>query len=124
MGLRIIQHHKEIHHKKYQIIKNNNSSPRDMYTPGYFPTDMTTFGGLKMYRNYSSGIFLHKCHSIKVDNGLFDNIGIDIDRAKGIQVKNTIIIGESNSYRILMKRQPTVNPVCSRNSLNGIDLHT
>jgi hypothetical protein len=36
---------------------------------------------------------MHKCHKINVDNGLFadNNIGIDINRAEGIEVNNTII---------------------------------
>lgn len=53
-----------------------------------------------------------------------NHIGIDIDRAEGIDVKNTTIIGESESYRAMRKRQ-IVSSVCSRQgNLIGLDLHT
>jgi Right handed beta helix region len=97
-----------------------------MYTPGYFPPSMTTFDGLKIYRNNASGIFIHRCQNIRVDNSLFadNNLGIDIDRAEGIEVSNTKIIGLSPSYTALQARQPTVQAVCKRNERKGIDLHT
>jgi hypothetical protein len=87
---------------------------------------LATFEGLKVYRNVGVGIFLHRCHNILVEDGLFaDNyIGIDIDRAEGISVNNTRIIAESDSYRML-KAQQKVSPVCSRQeNLIGLDLHT
>jgi hypothetical protein len=96
-----------------------------MYTPGYRPFQVATFEGLKVYRNVGSGIFIHRCHNIKVEKSLFaDNyVGIDIDRAEGIEVNNTTIIGESNSYRTLMARQ-NVQIICSRDGLIGLDLFT
>jgi hypothetical protein len=96
------------------------------YQPGYFPTDITPFIRLKVYRNYAIGIKIHRCHNIRIDQGLFaDNyMGIDLDRAEGIEVTNTTIIGTSLSYEALMARQPGVASVCDRNERVGIDLHT
>ena len=96
-----------------------------MYKPGYMPNTIATIDGLKAYRNDASGIFVHKNYNIVIVNGLFadNNIGVDIDRAQGIAVSDTVIIGESASYRQLMARQP-VGTVCSRGELKGLDLHT
>jgi hypothetical protein len=88
---------------------------------------MATLEGLKVYRNMGSGIFIHRCHNIKVENSLFaDNfVGIDIDRAEGIEVNNTIVIGESNSYRVLLASQKNVAPSCGRRSTQiGLQLYT
>jgi hypothetical protein len=87
---------------------------------------MTPFTGLKVYRNYAVGITIHRCHNIRIDQGLFaDNyMGIDIDRAEGIEVTNTTIIGRSSSYEALMARQAGVAAVCDRGERVGIDLHT
>lgn len=97
-----------------------------MYTPGYFPSTMTPFTGLKVYRNSGTGIFIHRCHNIRVDRSLFadNNNNIDLDRAEGIEVTNTEIIGMSPSYQALRNRQPSAAAVCSRNERIGIDLHT
>jgi hypothetical protein len=99
-----------------------------MYKPGYRPTEMVTFEGLKLHRNAASGIFVHRCQNIRIVDSLFadNNIGIDVDRAEGVEVSNTVIIGESNSYRLLMARQ-AVQRVCRDSQdrwLVGIDLHT
>ena len=96
-----------------------------MYTPGYMPTMVATIDALKAYRNDASGIFVHKNHNISIARGLFadNNIGIDIDRAEGIAISNTVIIGESPSYRLLMARQ-NVKTVCIGSRLKGLDLHT
>jgi hypothetical protein len=97
-----------------------------MYQPGYFPEEKTFFTGLKVYRNDAVGIFIHRCHNLTIDQSLFadNDIGIDLDRAEGIEVTNTEIIGSSPSYQALMARQPGVNPICERNERVGIDLHT
>ena len=97
-----------------------------MYTPGYFPSAMTSFTGLKVYRNSGVGIFIHRCHNIRVDRSLFadNNNNIDLDRAEGIEVTNTEIIGMSPSYEALRNRQPGVAAICERNERVGIDLHT
>jgi hypothetical protein len=88
---------------------------------------MATLEGLKIYRNIGSGIVVHRCHNITVANSLFaDNyIGIDIDRAEGIEVQKTIIVGESDSYRTLMARQ-NVEPACDPRSGDqiGLQLYT
>ena len=87
---------------------------------------MAVFDGLRVYRNYGVGIFIHRCHNILIVNSLVadNHIGIDIDRAEGIEVRNTTIIGESESYRIMEKRQ-IVSSVCGRQgTLIGLDLHT
>jgi hypothetical protein len=96
-----------------------------MYTPGYLPEQIAVFDGIKLFRNDASGMFLHKNYNILVQNSLFadNNIGIDIDRAEGIEIRDTVIIGESQSYRRLMERQD-VGPVCSQRKVVGIDLHT
>ena len=87
---------------------------------------MTPFSGLKVYRNDAVGIFIHRCHNLRIDQGLFadNNIGIDLDRAEGIEVTNTQVIGMSPSYQALMERQPGVEAICDRNERVGIDLHT
>ena len=98
-----------------------------MYKPGYMPKAMTPLDGLRSYRNDGSGIFLHRNNNLSIVNGLFadNNLGIDIDRAEGIEVHDTVIIGESESFLTLMARQPTVEPVCRNDgTLKGIDLHT
>jgi hypothetical protein len=51
-------------------------------------------------------------------------IGIDIDRAEGIAVTNTTVIGQSRSYTELMSKQDDIPILCSRDRLYGIDLHT
>jgi parallel beta-helix repeat protein len=74
------------------------------------------------------GIHLHRSQNIIVANSLFaDNInGIDIDRAEGIEVINCTVIGESDSYRTLMERQPYLSKICDPVTRRrvGIDLHT
>ena len=96
------------------------------YTPGYRPLTLAIFDGLKVFRNVGVGIFIHRCQNIRIENSLFadNHVGIDIDRAEGIDVKNITIIAESESYRIMKKRQ-AVSSVCSRQgNLIGLDLHT
>ena len=99
-----------------------------LYKPGYAPSTSATFEGLRLYRNSATGIFVHRSSNILITNSHFadNNIGIDLDRTDGIEVRNTVVIGESDSYRGLMSRQ-VVERVC-RNSqdrwLVGIDLHT
>jgi hypothetical protein len=80
--------------------------------------------GLKAYRN-AVGINIHTNHRIHLTNSLFaDNwLGIDIERSEAINVTNTIVIGESDSYRQLMARQ-SVPIVCLRNKLVGMELGT
>jgi parallel beta-helix repeat protein len=87
---------------------------------------MTPFTGLKVYRNNAIGITIHRCHNIRIDQGLFaDNyIGIDLDRSEGNEVTNTTIVGQSSSYEALMTRQPGVAAICDRGERVGIDLHT
>jgi hypothetical protein len=86
---------------------------------------MVAFDGLKVYRNKGPGIQVHRCQNIHITNGLFadNNIGIDIDRAEGIEVSYTKVIGESQSYKNLRARQ-TVEAICIRGRVTGIDLHT
>lgn len=96
-----------------------------MYVPGYLPEKLAVFEGIKSFRNDASGIFLHKNYNILIKDSLFadNNIGLDIDRAEGIDIENTLIIGESESYRKLMANQD-VEKVCAFNKVIGIDLHT
>jgi hypothetical protein len=86
---------------------------------------VASFEGMKVYRNVGVGIFIHRCTNIKVENSVFadNDIGIDIDRAEGIEVNNTVIIGESNSYRNVMTRKG-VSAICARKGLIGLELFT
>jgi hypothetical protein len=100
-----------------------------MYPKGYQPTNIVVFEGLKVHRNAATGIFVHRSQNVRISGGLFadNNIGVDIDRAEGVELVNSVIIGESESYRNLMARQPTVKRVCRDAQdrwLVGIDLHT
>lgn len=98
-----------------------------MYKPGFMPKYMTPLDGLKVYRNIGSGIFVHRCNNINIVNGLFadNDLAIDIDRAEGIEVNDSVIIGESESFRTLTARQTTVQPACRFDgTLKGIDLYT
>ena len=97
-----------------------------MYKPGYIPSTLATFEGLKFYRNSATGIFVHRSSNILITNSHFadNNIGIDLDRTDGIEVQNTVVIGESASYRSLIARQ-SVDRVCRNDQdqwLVGIDL--
>jgi hypothetical protein len=89
---------------------------------------MTPFTGLKVYRNNAVGIFIHRCHNLRIDQGLFadNNMGIDLDRSEGIEVTNTQVIGMSPSYKALMDRNParSIAAICDRGERVGIDLHT
>lgn len=49
---------------------------------------------------------------------------MDIDRAEGIGVRRTTIIGESESYKELRARQSNVPSVCYRRRVTGVDIHT
>lgn len=97
-----------------------------MYTTGYRPKTLAIFDGLKVYRNFGVGIFIHRNHNILVANSIFadNHVSIDIDRAEGIEISNTTIIGESESYRKLKNRQ-IVPSICGRRGNNiGLELHT
>ena len=95
-----------------------------MYTPGFLPSQEAILDGIKSYRN-AIGINIHACHKIHVKNGLFaDNyMGVDLERSEMLTVSDTIIIGESPSYRQLMARQ-NVRKVCLRNRMTGLQLGT
>ncbi len=95
-----------------------------MYTPGYLPSLPTVFDGVKAYKN-AIGINIHACHKIHLTNSLFaDNfMGVDLERSEDLTVSNSIIIGESPSYRQLMARQD-VRQVCLRGRMTGIQLGT
>jgi G8 domain len=109
----------------FRILLNGQGAIR-MYVPGYFPTSLTSFSGLKIYRNDAVGMFIHRCENILLENSLFadNNIGVDHDRSEGIVMRNLKVIGQSPLYEALMARQPGVKPVCFRGERVGIDLHT
>ena len=50
-------------------------------------------------------------------------MGVDLERSEDLTVSDTIIFGESPSYRQLMARQ-NVRNVCSRSKLTGLQLGT
>lgn len=89
------------------------------------PTTVATIDALKAYRNDASGIFVHKVYNLLIVNGRFadNNIGVDLDRTEGVVIRDTVVVGESASYRTLMARQ-TVGPICRKRKLVGVDLHT
>lgn len=81
--------------------------------------------GLKVYRN-EKGIFLHKNYNIVIKRALFaDNnrAAVDIDRATGIAIRDTRIVGISDAFRKVLKTH-NVLPPCYRRKTVGIDLHT
>ena len=71
------------------------------------------------------GIVIHRNTNMVLINGLFadNHIGIDLDRATDIQIRDTKIIGESDSYKKLMERQDVAS-VGRANRIYAIDLHT
>lgn len=95
-----------------------------MYTPGYVPTTTATLDGIRSYRN-AVGINIHTCHRILLTNSLFaDNYrSIELERSEDLRVSNTIIIGESDSFKQLRARQ-NVPIVCSFQEVVGIRLGT
>jgi hypothetical protein len=95
-----------------------------MYTPGYLPYQEATLDGLKSYKN-AIGINIHACHKIHLTNSMFaDNfMGVDLERSEDLKFSNSIIYGESPSYRQLMARQD-VRKVCLRDQLTGLQLGT
>jgi hypothetical protein len=95
-----------------------------MYTPGYLPSQAAILDGVKAYKN-AIGINIHACHKLHLTNSLFaDNFrGVDLERSENLTFSNSIIIGESPSYRQLMARQ-NVRKVCLRNSMCGLKLGT
>jgi hypothetical protein len=98
-----------------------------MYTPGYTPSTIVTFDGIMSYRNLWAGIEIHRCHNIRIANSFFaDNIiSVDVDRTVGVEVVNTTIVGESDSYRLLLGRQSNVDKMCDRFGRRvGMELHT
>ena len=95
-----------------------------MYTPGYLPYQEGILDGLKLYKN-NIGINVHACHKIHIKNSVFaDNfMGVDLERSENLTLSDSIIFGESPSYRQLMARQ-NVRSVCLRNKLTGLQLGT
>lgn len=88
---------------------------------------MVTLDGIKSYRNLWAGIEIHRSQNIRIANSFFaDNIiSIDVDRTVGVEVINTTIVGESDSYRLLISRQRNVDKMCDRSGKRvGIDLYT
>jgi hypothetical protein len=73
------------------------------YPSGYLPDKEADMLGLKVYRNADTGVFFHITRNVLVKGGLLaDNrVGIDVDRADDIRIRNTEIIGRSNVYEKL-----------------------
>jgi hypothetical protein len=101
-----------------------------MYPGGYRPeqSNKAVFTGIKAYRNYHIGMYIHLVHNFELRGSLFaDNtLAVDIDRAEAITVANTTIIGKSRSYRSLMNRDSNIREVCNTatDQIIGLDLHT
>jgi hypothetical protein len=111
---------------KDNVAHSNGNRGFQTYPTGYIPDSLQNMIGLKSYRNGQQGIFFHLSRNIKLENALVAdnrNIGIDIDRAEGITVKNTKVVGQSNSYTDFMETQDIDNS-CAKDSSYGIELHT
>ena len=108
------------------VAHSNSGKGFQTYPTGYIPDGVQEMTGLKSYRNDGQGIFVHLSKNIKFDNvHVADNgfIGIDIDRADGITVMNSEIIGQSRSYTDFMDTQDAPD-TCSKDRSYGIDLHS
>lgn len=108
------------------VAHSNAGKGFQTYPTGYIPDGVQEMNGLKSYRNNGQGIFVHLSKNIKFNNVLVaDNryIGIDIDRAEGITVKNSRIIGQSRSYTEFIDTQDA-SDTCAMDRSYGIDLHT
>lgn len=83
------------------------------------------FTNLKAFRNRGDGIFIHVCLNLVIEDSIFaDNAkGIDIDRADAIDVRNTVVIGESEIFRRQYESQDLPDN-CRQNRLIGVELHT
>ena len=68
---------------------------------------------------------IHRNTNMVFINGLFadNHVGIDLDRATDIEIRDTKIIGESDSYKKLMERQDVAN-VGRLNRIYAIEVHT
>ena len=111
---------------KDNVAHSNAGKGFQTYPTGYIPDGVQTMSGLKSYRNDGQGIFVHLSKNIKFDNvHVADNgfIGIDIDRADGITVMNSKVIGLSRSYTDFMDTQDAPD-TCSMDRSYGIDLHS
>lgn len=95
------------------------------YPSGYMPDNQQTFRGIKSYRNDGAAVFLHITKNVRLDRATVadSKIGIDIDRADGIVVRDSTVTGESELYRDLFNNQ-NVKSLCHLGSVFGIDLHT
>jgi hypothetical protein len=104
------------------VAHSNDKKGFQTYPTGYIPDSVQEMTGLKSYRNKGQGVFFHLSRNIKFVQGLVaDNaIGIDIDRAEGITVSKTQVIGQSQSFANLVATQDVSGSCESR----GIDLHT
>lgn len=108
------------------VAHSNNNKGFRTYPSGYLPEQVQTLGGLKSYRNDGAGLFLHITKNIVVERSIFAdnrNIGIDIDRADGISVLNSQVIGLSDSFRDLLSDQDA-RPSCVEDAQYGIEFHT
>ena len=94
------------------------------YPSGYAPREEAAFVGLKAYRN-SKDVFFHRTSNVAVIGGLFADsmVAIDIDRSEDVRVDGAVIIGESESYRMLMNSKRLDKFVCYSPHI-GIELHT
>lgn len=108
---------------KDNVAHSNADKGFRTYPLGYFPKQQQLIEGLKSYRNEGSGIFLHNTRNLRIKNALVaDNkhIGIDIERAGGITIVGSTIIGYSDSFQAM---DDGSNPCVGRIAY-GIDLHS
>lgn len=89
------------------------------YPSGFLPDQVAELQGLKSYLNSGSGLFLHRTKNIKITKGIFannDGIAVDIDRADGITIENTSIIGVGTDDLDPCSKKAT--------SVIGVELHS
>jgi hypothetical protein len=86
-----------------------------MYPTGYFPISTVMFDSLKLYRN-SVGAYFHLSANVGLSNSFLSDNGINIDIEKTlsppIRLTNVTIIGESNTFRNVV-RNKKLGKVCN-----------
>jgi hypothetical protein len=85
------------------------------YPKGYFPIKVAMLENMKIYRN-NVGAYLHITSNVGLSNCYFaDNaLGIDLERTLSppIRLNNITVIGESDTYRTIVRNQNLDN-ICS-----------
>lgn len=108
------------------VAHSNAGKGLKTYPSGYLPNSTQTIAGLKSYRNDGLGVFFHITRNIKVEGALVadnNNIGIAVNRADAITIRDSVIISESTLFGKLIENN-YVSPICISGRSQGIDLFT